>query len=125
MSPLTGDLCGSVYLDQGFDRYIRRTLGDAAIDKMRPRARAQMQQSFERAKIRFGNTNDRFFEVNVPGLPDNDLLRIEDGYHSMNAADLQAIFDPVVDRIVRLVKDQVEELQMKGKTVAVSRGYLI
>ncbi|TGZ81553.1 actin-like ATPase domain-containing protein [Ascodesmis nigricans] len=114
----TGDLCGSVYLDQAFDKYIRQLLGNARVDRMKPRARQQMAKSFERVKIRFGNTTDSYFEVIVPGIADDDELNIEDGFHSMSSAALQAIFDPVVDRIVELVRQQITSLQRQQKRIA-------
>lgn len=85
----------------------------------------QMELSFERVKTRFGNSSQQFFEVNVPGLGDNDALRIEDGFHSMRSQDLKAIFDPVVNRIVELVRMQVAQIHAKGKTVAVSTKFYL
>lgn len=79
----------------------------------------QMRDSFERVKTGFGNSDEDFYEINVPGLPDDEDLAIEDGYHSISTNDLQAIFDPVVNRIVGLVQDQVNEVRRKGKSVAV------
>lgn len=81
-----------------------------------------MYKSFvQDVKVAFGmNVKEMYFEVNVPGLADDERLRIEDGFHSMGAKDLKAIFEPVVERIVELVKKQVEELRKKGRDVAVS-----
>ena len=72
-------------MDQRFEHYIRRRLGDAVIDKMRPRVRNEMMSSWERkVKYRFGNTTGpEGFEVHVLGLLDNRELNIEENFHSM------------------------------------------
>lgn len=114
----SGDLCGSVYLDQVFDRYIRGVLGNSYIDSLRPKPRRQMEHSFERAKTRFGNSTERSMDVYIGSHPDSEKLRIEDGYHAMRKEDFQTIFDPVVNRIIALVKAQVKELHAKNKAVA-------
>jgi len=40
-------LCGSVFLDQRFEQYIRGKLGDKVIDSMKPRSKAAMMRSWE------------------------------------------------------------------------------
>ncbi|KAF8245037.1 actin-like ATPase domain-containing protein [Wilcoxina mikolae CBS 423.85] len=117
----TGALCGSVFLDYAFEQYIRRLLGDKAINDMKPRSKHEMMRTWEeKVKFTFGNTTDpeAVYEVNVPGVPDNDDTNIEDGFHFMTSDDVQKIFDPVVDRIIHLVEQQVLEVQQKGETVA-------
>jgi hypothetical protein len=71
--------------------------------------------------MRFGNTtSDESYEVNVPSIPDNERKRVEDGFHAMEYEDVKQIFDPIVDRIVKLVKQQVRGVEKKGERVAVS-----
>jgi hypothetical protein len=75
----------------------------------------------EKVKMRFGNTtSDESYEVNVPSIPDNESKRVEDGFHAMEYEDVKQIFDPIVDRIVKLVKQQVRGVGKKGERVAVS-----
>ena len=72
-------------MDQRFEDYIRRRLGDTAIDNMRPRTKNEMMSSWERKmKYRFGNASGpEGYEVQVLDLPDSRELNIEEGFHSM------------------------------------------
>jgi hypothetical protein len=132
-------------VDQRFEQYIRKRFGDAAIGNMIPRVRNAMMSSWERdVKLRFGNTiGSESFEVFV-GLPDSKEHNIEGSFHSMEmyvimccplvhsqsseliimvvsfSKDVQAIFDPVVDCIAKLVDQQYREVEGRGKSVAVS-----
>jgi len=145
LTTCVGELCGSVFVDQCFEQYIRRRLGDTKINNMRPRAKNEMMSSWERnVKFKFGNeTGPEGFEVNVPGFPDSRELNVEDNFHSMetyvvmcfssctqymsselvivisSSKDVQAIFDPVVDYIVKLVDEQYWAVEKRGKSVAV------
>ncbi|KAF8536961.1 hypothetical protein BDD12DRAFT_848723 [Trichophaea hybrida] len=116
----TSNLCGSMSLDQLFEQYIRRLLGDKVIDNMKPRVKHVMMQSWEEnVKFRFdyGSAEDEYY-VNVPGIRDNEEASVEDGCHTMQSDDVRKIFDPVVDRIIQLVEEQVVEVQQKGESVA-------
>lgn len=113
----TGDLCGSVFLDERFERYIRRLLGNNVIDNMNPRAKAEMMRTWEeRVKFRFGLST--VLEVTLPGVPDDPEKRIEYSLHTMREEDVKKIFDPVVDRIEDLVTKQVRSIQSNGQNVA-------
>ncbi|KAF8247380.1 actin-like ATPase domain-containing protein [Wilcoxina mikolae CBS 423.85] len=118
----TGDLCGSVFLDERFEKYIRGVLGDKVIDDMKPRSKYEMMRTWEeKVKFTFGNSEDAEddgYEVNVPGVPDNDETNVEDGFHSMQNDAVQKIFNPIVNRIIDLVKQQVLAVERKGDRVA-------
>lgn len=90
----------------------------------------------EKVKFKFGNSTGRdCYEVSVHGVPDNDETNVEDGFHTMETfvhpshtagfmltmfrEDVEKIFDPIVDRIVALVKQQVSDVERKGENVAV------
>ncbi|KAA8895128.1 hypothetical protein FN846DRAFT_922535 [Sphaerosporella brunnea] len=108
----SGGMHGSVYLDHGFERYIREKLGDDVIDSMKPRARKEMMRTWaENVKFKFGNTTTFAYDVSVHGVPDNEATNVDDG------EDVKRIFDPVVDRIVDLVTQQVQGVQRKGFNV--------
>ncbi|KAF8243757.1 actin-like ATPase domain-containing protein [Wilcoxina mikolae CBS 423.85] len=118
--PGTGALCGSVFLDERFEQYIRGVLGDGVIDAMKPVSKNGMMRSWEEAvKFQFGNTaeGEEFF-VSVPGIPDNDETEVESGHHMMQWSDVKKIFDPVVDRIIELVKGQMDDVKERGDKVA-------
>lgn len=83
----SGDLCGSVYLDDGFREYIRSRLGSSILDKMSTKSRVKMEKSWqEEVKFKFtssAQSRNMIYEVAVPGLADDEDLDIEEGYHTM------------------------------------------
>ena len=117
----SGDLCGSVYLDNGFKAYMERRVGSAVLDNMSVLSRTTMEKSWEDLKFQFGTDQsgqEDSFEVNVPGLPDSDELDIDEGFHTISRDEVQKIFDPVVDRVIGLVKAQVAAVEKSGNTVS-------
>ncbi|KAF8243917.1 hypothetical protein K440DRAFT_611241 [Wilcoxina mikolae CBS 423.85] len=116
----SGDMCGSVFLDERFEEYIRRVLGDRVIDGMKPRSRNEMFRTWEeKVKYKFGNINNHEgFEITVAGVPDDESKNVEDGFHTIPSGEVKKIFDPIVDCIVRLVKQQVTDVHRKGEKVA-------
>jgi hypothetical protein len=78
-------------LNERFEKYIRRTLGDGTIDRMKPRSRNEMMRTWEeKIKFKFGNNTEvedfefvEGFEVNVNGVPDDHKKHVEDGFHTM------------------------------------------
>lgn len=85
---ITGDLCGSVYLDERFKTYIRSLLGDHVVDGMRINAKEEMMRTWvEKVKFSFGHEEDGYaddyYEVTVGGVPDNEKKSIEGGFHTI------------------------------------------
>jgi hypothetical protein len=81
-----GELCGSVFVDQRFEKYIRRRIGDREINRMKPRTKNEMMTSWEqKVKFKFGNVASGMegYEVHVLGLPDSMEKAIEEGFHSI------------------------------------------
>lgn len=117
----TGGLCGSVYLDDGFKDYIENTLGKEVVAAMSPRARDAMEKCWqEQVKFKFTTSRkSRQFEVVVPGLADNAAKDIEEGFHTMKRDSVKGIFDPIIARIIKLVRDQVNAVEQTDHTVAV------
>ncbi|KAI5807184.1 hypothetical protein EDC01DRAFT_638392 [Geopyxis carbonaria] len=116
----TGDLCGSVYLNHRFEQYIRQRLGNRTIDKMKLRSKREMFRSWEQGvKFKYGNrVGIEGYEVHVLGVPDSDEKNIEDGFHSMTNQEVQDIFDPIVDKVIALVQQQIDAVETKGEEVA-------
>lgn len=77
--------CGSVYLDSGFKADMEGRVGKATLDTMKVPARNTMEKSWEELKCSFGPDNgyEDDFDVNVPGLVDNEELGIQEGFHYM------------------------------------------
>jgi hypothetical protein len=78
-------LCGSVYLNAGFENYIRMVLGDK-FKGLTPKSRSRMMESWENdIKLRFGNSVDDEYELNVPNIgPNPEEGFPEQSWHMMN-----------------------------------------
>ncbi|KAI5783433.1 hypothetical protein FPQ18DRAFT_356158 [Pyronema domesticum] len=115
----SGAMAGSVFLDERFEEYIRKKLGNHVIDGMKPRSRKEMFRTWEeKVKFAFGNTKDTSYEITTPGVPDDLSKNVEDGFHTILASEVQKIFDPVIDCITALVKQQVSEVRKNNDKVA-------
>ncbi|KAF8544623.1 hypothetical protein BDD12DRAFT_723315 [Trichophaea hybrida] len=116
----SGDLCGSVFLDEGFDQYIRKLLGDKVIDGMKQRSRNEMMRTWvDKAKSKFNDKNSlEQYEITLGGVPDDDDGNVDAGFHYMQSEQVKKIFDPIVDYIVELVKEQVLNVRKQGENVA-------
>lgn len=83
----SGDLCGSVYLDDRFMAYIESLLGEDVMAKMKPTSRHKMEAEWrEQVKVRFAlkeGTVEVDYDVVVPGVPDDEEKDIELGFHTM------------------------------------------
>lgn len=83
----SGGMCGSVYLDYGFEKHIKKVLGEEAFNNMKPNSRAEMMRTWEESvKFVFGHDDDPEEEylVAVPGIPDCDYKNIADGFYIMD-----------------------------------------
>jgi hypothetical protein len=69
---LSGDLCGSVYLDAAFERHIAFLVGNAQYEKIETRRKNQMLDAFELGVKRCFDDQDGDDDFNV------DLIGVED-----------------------------------------------
>ena len=59
----------------------------------------------------------------VPGLTDDPSQGVRRGKFKMNGTQVKAIFDPVVDEVVALVRGQIAATQKKVKAVLLVGGF--
>ncbi|CAG8609893.1 15214_t:CDS:2 [Funneliformis mosseae] len=118
-----GDFCGSSFVDGEFIKYLRRELGNEAINLLRDNFYGQMQflvQSFcQNAKLPFTGDDQNFcYEINLEEVSPV-LLQYVSGERRqrMEAAEwlikldyntIKSMFDPVVERILRMMHTQIE-----------------
>jgi molecular chaperone DnaK (HSP70) len=120
----SGDYCGSTFIDNEFLKVLRKILGDRTIDSLREKHYGQMQYMIQNfcsyAKIPFTGEKSEFksyvldLEDVVPvvmqyvteevqeKMEENEWC-IEFGYD-----DIKSLFDPVVDRIIKLIQVQLD-----------------
>lgn len=121
-----GGLCGSVYLDQAFERYIKTLVGEGPWQYIRDKAKKKMMQEFELSIKRcYAGTNTEF-SVDLPGVEDNEDEGIDDDTITLKPTALKTIFDHVIGQIMRLVEKQIDEIQdkrNKAKAILLVGGF--
>jgi len=63
------------------------------------------------------------YSILVPGLPNNARLGIRRGRMNVKAADLKVVFEPVVEKVIELVKGQIQSSKKKIKAVLLVGGF--
>ncbi|KAI5837493.1 hypothetical protein DFP73DRAFT_568263 [Morchella snyderi] len=115
-----GELCGSTFLNQGFENLVISRAGKENFDKMKTRSLNRMLREFEQSlKRNFTNSeDDDEFICTAGGLPDNPEVGIERGEFTFTREDMLGIFDPIIDRIIPLVQNQIDvvEAQHAGES---------
>lgn len=93
-------------------------------DKMKTRSLNRMLREFDQSlKRNFTNAeDDDEFVCTAGGLPDKLEAGIEGGEFTFTREDMLDIFDPIIDRIVPLVQDQIDvvEAQHTGSRSPIS-----
>lgn len=118
----TGGLCGSAFLNYRFEEHVKERLGNDRYTHMRnkkPKTWMMGLKYFEEFVKRNYNEEDNQ-EVNVPfpGLPDDEEAGIDSGFMVMSSQQVKAIFDPVIDEVLKLLDGQVDAIRSKGDTVS-------
>ncbi|EGX50091.1 hypothetical protein AOL_s00076g442 [Orbilia oligospora ATCC 24927] len=112
----TGAKCGSSYIDAAFKSFLLEKLGlhckDEGWFKKLVEGGSTLMKTFDFIKKSFGETNNDiwFLELGTE-VPDDEEAGIVDSELELTAKDLQALFDPVVDNVIQLIKDQVKIIQ--------------
>lgn len=121
-APGTGRKCGSTFLNRRFEEFIRNRLGSCVgwdIDTME-----QALQRFELvAKRRFAGETTDAFAFPVPGIPDDRDLKVRRGCLQVNGDEMRGIFLPVLEKILDLVKEQIQISKTPVKSVFLVGGF--
>ncbi|CAI2174174.1 6280_t:CDS:2 [Funneliformis geosporum] len=119
----TGDYCGGSYVDQEFLKFLGCRVGvstvNTVIDKHYHQLQYMVQEFCRQVKIKFTGIKSEFVPVNLeldelcPVLEKyckgEYLNRMEQDDWSirLNFEDVKAMFDPVIERIIRLINNQL------------------
>ncbi|KAH0612446.1 uncharacterized protein H6S33_010498 [Morchella sextelata] len=124
-----GELCGSTFLNQRFENLVISRAGKQNFDKMKTRSLNRMLKEFDQSlKRNFTNAeDDDEFVCTAGGLPDKPKAGIKRGEFTFTRKDMLGIFDPIIDRIVPLVQNQIDlvEAQHSGLRSPVSAILLV
>ncbi|KAK6335044.1 hypothetical protein TWF718_010486 [Orbilia javanica] len=120
----TGAKCGSSYIDAAFKNFLLEKLGADLIDEAGYQKLVEdgspLMKTFDQVKRSFGqSSNDIWFLDLGTEVPDNEDVGIVDNELELTANDLKALFDPVVDNVIQLIRDQIKVIQSKrGSEIA-------
>ncbi|PKK80355.1 actin-like ATPase domain-containing protein [Rhizophagus irregularis] len=133
----TGDFCGSTFIDKEYIKFLCKKLGDSAINSFRDNFYGQFQymiQTFcNNAKIPFTGDSEFFFELDIEDTAPvllkyvNEetryIMEENDWMIKINYEDIKAMFDPVVNRIIKLIHLQLSNVQEKCSAMFLIGGF--
>ncbi|WAO91176.1 Actin-like ATPase domain-containing protein [Fusarium falciforme] len=106
----TGAKCGSTAIDRAFDTWMKRRFGDAykSVPLGQKGPGSKFMTAFESAKRRFSGSEDIFeiYPINL-AVAQSELYDKSNMTILLPSADMQSLFDPVIDSIIRLVNNQI------------------
>ena len=114
----SGDFCGSTALNRNFSKFLRAKIRKMKLsDGFRPVSRVYANcviyfENFIKAGFR---NNGQKWAVDVGFEPG-----IEDGYMIFTNEDILQCFEPVVNRIVELVRNQIDAIQAQNRNLQAS-----
>lgn len=118
----TGGLCGSAFLNYRFEEHVKERLGTDRYTHMRnkkPKTWMMGLKYFEEfVKRNYNEEENQEVNVPFPGLPDDEEAGIDSGFMVMSSQQVKAIFDPVIDEVLKLLDGQVGAIRGKGDTVS-------
>ncbi|KAF1995329.1 actin-like ATPase domain-containing protein, partial [Amniculicola lignicola CBS 123094] len=90
-----GGLCGSVYLDQAFERYIKTIVGEDEWNSIRDKPKKKMMREFESSIKRCYSGDDQEYSVDLQGVEDNPREGIDDDTITLKPYGIQCakVFD--------------------------------
>ncbi|KAK3683355.1 hypothetical protein B0T22DRAFT_246203 [Podospora appendiculata] len=123
-TPGTGALCGSTFLNMRFAKFIKHKLGkQPGFDE---EVLSEAMEKFEKTVKRqftLSTPPDETYTIPVGGLANNKELGISRGRYSLKASDLQMIFEPVVQEVIKLVQDQISSSAVPIRAVLLVGGF--
>ncbi|CAJ0847791.1 12914_t:CDS:10 [Entrophospora sp. SA101] len=117
----SGDLCGGSFVDLEFVKYIGRKVGGDAIKSLKEKKHGQYQYMIQKfcdnVKFKFKDGENENFEYDFdieeicPALKDyiTDELKENEWVITLDYETVKTFFDPVIGRIIRLIRRQLEE----------------
>jgi hypothetical protein len=120
----TGGFCGGIYVDRGFLAFIGEKVGPSAIQVLQENHYGQLQymvQEFcKRVKLLFTGIKQDYktFELDLDEVcpvikqyvsdDKREQLEEDEWIVELTFEDVKKMFDPVVKKIIKLVRDQLE-----------------
>jgi hypothetical protein len=134
----TGDYCGSCCVDQAFLKFVGEIVGTSAIESMKNNHHDQLQyfvQEFCKCvKIPFaGNDKDVQHSIELDVLlpelkryvKEGEKKKLDDSEWviEINFKDIKNMFDPVIDKIISLIRGQLDKSGKKCSAIFLVGGF--
>lgn len=118
----TGGLCGSAFINFGFENLLKQKLGPHRFSEYRKRSPKMwkaaidnfdqvIKPSFNPSKAK---KRTRSFEIVMPGITDDKSVGIEDGVLTITSNEVEGLFAPVVKDVIRLIQKQKDAAVAAG-----------
>ncbi|KAK4238359.1 chaperone protein DnaK [Achaetomium macrosporum] len=131
-APGTGSLCGSAFLNMRFAKFLKAKLGN--IEGFDDEVLADAMERFDKTVCPFfplhdmrqftlKDRDDDTYTIPVGGLAKDKALGINRGRYALKVSDLRVIFEPVVQEVIKLVKDQITSSRVSIKAVLLVGGF--
>lgn len=123
-TPGTGELCGSTFLNMRFGKFLRQKIGkeEGFDDEVMAEAMEKFEKTIKR-QFTMNAPPDETYSIPVPGLSNNKELGISRGRFALKASDLQVIFEPVIQKVIKLVQDQITSSNVPIRAVLLVGGF--
>ncbi|KAH7357222.1 hypothetical protein BKA65DRAFT_592706 [Rhexocercosporidium sp. MPI-PUGE-AT-0058] len=113
-----GGLCGSVYLNIGFQNYIETLVGKDQYAVLSPPSKRNMMMEFDQTLKRiFNEKSNEVHTIDLFGVEDDPLNDIDDNTIVLKKSALQGIFDHVFLQIEALIANQISQIKKQNKSV--------
>ncbi|GIJ81658.1 hypothetical protein Asppvi_000157 [Aspergillus pseudoviridinutans] len=126
-----GGKCGSTAVDRNFYKLMSDRFGDAFdnLPTKRKGPGSEFMKKFEIIKRDFGNSDEETtFELPLNmtvANPDPEFFDEEERLVLISSADLRSIFDPVIEQIVSLVRQQIADARKETGKDIINRIVLV
>ncbi|PKY37990.1 hypothetical protein RhiirA4_439064 [Rhizophagus irregularis] len=133
----TGDFCGSTFIDKEFFKFLCKKLGDSAINPFRDECYGQFQYMIQKfcqhVKLPFTGDLKFSYELDIEEVAPNlkryiqneikDEMEENEWLIKIDYDDVKAMFDPVVNKIIRLIHLQLSNAQEECPTMILVGGF--
>lgn len=112
----TGKMCGSIFLNRIFAKYMKDNFGQS--DKWDKEVLTEAMGYFDRfIKRNFMGDEDKKYLVPMPGFPDDLRAGIKRNKLLLTGREVKKMFEPVIREILKLVTGQIRATKERGKRV--------
>ncbi|KAG0641158.1 hypothetical protein HOY80DRAFT_1114338, partial [Tuber brumale] len=113
----TGDFCGSTYIDRNFEVLLQQRMGHH-YHSLRVETQQRIVKNFEEVKCAFRDKPDQnVYHVNVPTVNSIPEAGIYGGELQLTREEMRRLFDPIVDKIMILISNQIQSICKEGYQV--------